>query len=146
VRGMATKFYLPDGETRTDISWSGGCKLLVVRVGAGTDRIYGPNGRVDGAYRPESTAASSVEQLARVSGGAAFSEGDVGAAAGALQRLAEAGPIHRVGTGSAHHGLAPFVAALALAAVALELLRRYLRPAGSVLFVRRRRDDAALRV
>ena len=38
------------------ISWDGGCKLVVVRVGAATDRIYAKNGKVDAAYRPESTA------------------------------------------------------------------------------------------
>ena len=133
-----------DGETRSDISWGGGCKLLVVKVGAGTDRIYGTNGKVDAAYRPESTAASSVRQLARLAGGSAFSEGAVGAAAGALRRLAEAGPTHPVGTAEAHHALAPFFAALALAAVALELLRRYLRRAGSVILVRRHRRGAAM--
>ena len=87
-----------DGETRTDISWNGGCKLLVVRVGAATDRIYAANGKVDAAYRPESTAADTVSRLARAAGSVPYSEGDVGAAAAALRRVADVGPSQRVGT------------------------------------------------
>ena len=135
-----------DGETRTDIAWNGGCKLLVVRVGSATDRIYAANGKVDAAYRPESTAADTVGRLARAAGSAAYSEGDVGAAAAALRRVAEVGPTHRVGTTQAVHALAPVFAVLALVAVALDLIRRYLRPAGGVSLVRRHREDATVGV
>ena len=49
-------------------SWNGGCKLLVVRVGSAADRIYAANGKVDAAYRPESTAADTVEPAGPRSG------------------------------------------------------------------------------
>ena len=75
-----------------------------------------------------------------------YSEGDVGAAAAALRRLADVGPSHRVGTAQSVHALAPFFAALALVAVALDLVRRYLRPAGGVSLVRRHRKDATVGV
>ena len=133
-----------DGETRTDVSWNAGCKLLVVRVGAATDRIFAANGKVDAAYRPESTAADTVGRLARAAGSRPYSEGDVGAAAAALRRLADVGPSHEVGIAQSVHALAPIFAALALVAVALDLVRRYLRPAGGVSLVRRRRKDATV--
>ena len=131
-----------DGETRTDSSWNGGCKLLVVRVGAATDRIYRANGKVDAAYRPESTAAETVSRLARAAGSVPYAEGDVGAAAAALRRVADVGPSQRVGTAQSSHALAPFFAALAVVAVAFDLARRYLRPASGVSLVRRHRKDA----
>ena len=135
-----------DGETRTDISWNGGCKLLVVRVGSATDRIYAANGKVDAAYRPESTAAST-----RRPAGPRIGRGGVlrgrrgrrcGGAAARRRRRAET----RVGTAQSVHALAPFFAALALVAVALDLIRRYLRPAGGVSLVRRHREDATVGV
>ncbi len=135
-----------DGETRTAVSWNGGCKLLVVRVGAASDRIYAANGKVDAAYRPESTAADTVDRLARAAGSVAYSEADVGAAAAALRRVADVGPSDRVGTARSVHALAPFFAALAVVAVALDLIRRYLRPAGGVSLVRRHREDATVGV
>ena len=121
-----------DGETRTDSSWNGGCKLLVVRVGAPSDRIYAANGKVDAAYRPESTAADTVNRLARAAGSIAYSEGGVGAAAAALRSVADVGPSQRVGTAQSVHALAPFFAALALVAIALRP-----RPALSSTRVRR---------
>jgi hypothetical protein len=133
-----------DGETRTDISWNGVCKLLVVRVGAATDRIFAANGKVDAAYRPESTAADTVSRLARAAGSRPYSEGDVGTAATALRGLADVGPSHKVGTAQSVHALAPLFAALALVAVALDLGRRYLRPTRGVSLVRRHRKDATV--
>ncbi len=133
-----------DGETRTASSWGGGCNLLVVRVGSSADRIYAANGKVDAAYRPESTAAGTVGRLARAAGSVPDSEGDVGAAASELQRIADVGPSERVGTGQAVHTLAPLFAAIALLAVTLDLVSRYLRPAGGVSLVRRHRKDATV--
>ena len=133
-----------DGETRTPSSWGGGCKLLVVRVGSAADRIYAANGKVDAAYRPESTAAGTVGRLARAAGSVPYSEGDVGAAASELQRIADVGPSARVGTGRSVHALAPLLAAIALLTVTLDLVSRYLRPAGGVSLVRRHRQDATV--
>ena len=75
----------PTARRAQTVSWSGGCKLLVVRVGSAADRIYAANGKVDAAYRPESTAADTVGRLARAAGSVPYSEGDVGAAASELQ-------------------------------------------------------------
>ena len=136
-----------DGETRTDISWNGGCKLLVVRVGSaarphlrgerqgrrrlparehggGHGRPAGPRSRL-GGRTPRATSAPPRPRC------------------GASPTSARA---TRVGTAQAVHALAPFFAALALVAVALDLVRRYLRPAGGVSLVRRHRKDATVGV
>jgi hypothetical protein len=133
-----------DGETRTATSSGGGCKLLVVRVGSAADRIYAANGKVDAAYRPESTAADTVGRLARAAGSVPYSEADVGAAANELRRIADVGPSHRIGTGQSVHALAPVFAAIALLTVTLDLVSRYLRLAGGVSLVRRHRQDATV--
>ena len=72
----------PTARRATDISWNGGCRLLVVRVGSATDRIYAANGKVDAAYRPESTAADTVGRLARAAGSAAVLRGRRGSRRG----------------------------------------------------------------
>jgi hypothetical protein len=136
-----------DGETRSVLPGPAGCKLLVVRVGGRGDRIYGRNGKVDADYRPESSAASTVDRLARAAGGVPYTERDLGAARAALQKAAEVGPRSKVGTGTTVHALAPYFAALALIVVAVLVLRRYLRPAGGVSLSRgRRREGAAVEV
>ena len=95
---------------------------------------------------PRARRRTRSSRLARAAGSRAYSEGDVGAAAAALRRLADVGPSHRVGTTQSVHALAPIFAALALVAVALDLVRRYLRPAGGVSLVRRHRKDATVGV
>ena len=46
-----------------------GCRLLVIRVGNGNERIYGPDGRIEAEYRPEANAAEVVDGLADSVGG-----------------------------------------------------------------------------
>ena len=134
-----------DGETRDQtVSWNGGCKLVVVRVGTATDRIYAARRQGRCRVPAESTAADTVSRLARAAGSRPTREGTSAAAAAALRRLADVGPSHRVGTAQSVHALAPLFAALALVAVALDLVRRYLRPAGGVSLVRRHRRDATV--
>jgi hypothetical protein len=128
-----------DGETRGGFGAPDGCRLLAVRVGSQADRIFQRNGKVVAAYRPESTAASTFERLARISGGEAFSEGELVAAAAALRKAADVGPRRRIGMAESAHSLAPIFAALALAAVALVVIRRYVRPAGRASLSRRDR-------
>lgn len=125
-----------DGETRSDsgrvaeLAGRRGCRLIVVRVGSAADRIFRADGRVVAAYRPEITAATAVERLARAAGGSAFSEGELSAATAALKDAADVGPRRRTGVGTTAHSLAPLFAGLALAGVALVLLRALRRPAG----------------
>ena len=136
-----------DGETRSVLPGPRGCTLIVVKVGGQGDRIYGRNGKVDAEYRPESSAASTLDRLARAAGGVPYSERDLAPATAALRNAAEVGPRTAVGTGTTVRVLSPYLAALALAVVAMLVLRRYLRPASRVSPIRgRRRDGAAVEV
>ena len=136
-----------DGETRSVLPAPRGCTLIVVRVGGSGDRIFLRNGKIDAEYRPESSAASTLDRLARAAGAVAYSAGRLAPATAALQEAAEVGPRRPVGTGTTVHVLSPYVAALALALVATLVLRRYVRPAGGVSPRReRRRGGAAVEV
>ena len=82
-----------DGETRTATSrgaaaassWSSGS-------GSAADRIYAANGKVDAAYRPESTAASTVDRLARAAGSVRVLRRRRRRRREALRRIADVGP------------------------------------------------------
>jgi hypothetical protein len=103
-----------------------GLRLLVVRIGNGADRIYGANGKVEGAYRPDPTAGSSVRLLADAAGGQAFDEDELSRAAAALRRQAGSGPTAERGTKPRTRPLAPYVAAVALVPLLLVIRRRNL--------------------
>jgi len=135
-----------DGETRAVLPGPRGCALIVLRVGGSGDRIFGPSGKVDADYRPESSAASTLARLARAAGGVPYKESDLGPAVAKLRSAAEVGPRSAVGTGTAVHALAPYLAALALTIVAVAILRRYLRPVGGVSWSRGRGGGSPVEV
>ncbi len=118
---------LTDGESRAFSSSEVGaallssppCRLVVVRVGDTTERIYGDDGRVEAQYRPRAEAGAAVDALASGADGRAFSEGDLDAAASTLRSLAGSGATRRVTVETSTLELAPF---LAVAAGALVLL------------------------
>ncbi|MEI7760584.1 MAG: hypothetical protein WCJ67_07390 [Thermoleophilia bacterium] len=133
-------FFTPDTERRTCVLVTDGetrsagldsqprCRLLVVRIGSAAERIFRADGSAVAGYRPESSAATTAENLARSSGGAAFTESDLPAAVAALREAAAVGPRQRVGPVATSHALAPFFAAVSLVGVALILLRTLRRP------------------
>jgi hypothetical protein len=116
------------------LAGSGGCHLIVVRIGSSDERIYDVNGDVEAAYRPEANARITIDELARTAGGEAFGEGDAGAAARAVRAAAEVGPVGRTTLESSVRRLAPAAAGvaglLALLLVAGEA-RRWLALAGA---------------
>jgi hypothetical protein len=127
-----------DGETRAGsgsvarLAGQRGCRVVVVRVGDASDRIFRAGGGVEAAYRPEVSAATTVERLARLSGGSAFSESELSAAARAVKDAADVGPRQRVGVETAAQTLAPVFAGVALVAVLLVLIRVFRRPVGGL--------------
>jgi hypothetical protein len=118
-----------DGETRSyspvavvgALGGPRGCRLLVVRVGNPAERVFGADGSPEAAYAPDAAAADKTRSLAEAAGGEAFSEDDLAAAAAALGRAADVGPVGRQRTGASEVALAPYAAALGLAAVLLLL-------------------------
>jgi len=125
-----TCVFVTDGETRAVLPAPRGCTLILVKVGGEADRIFGPNGKVDPAYRPESSAASTLDRLARAAGETPYTARDLTAATAALQKAAEVGSRTQVGTGTTVHVLAPYLAGFALVVVAMTVLRCDLRFAG----------------
>jgi hypothetical protein len=125
-----------DGETRPystggvahALSGGRGCRLIVLRVGTEGERVFGPGGTPEGAYAPDPAAAAKAQQLAEATGGRAFGESDVGAAASALRTAAEAGPVRRQPARASLRSLAPFAAGLALALTCALVAVRARRP------------------
>ncbi len=108
-----------DGETRStlgepDPAGKRRCRLVVLRVGDRGDRIFTPAGEPVASYRPEASAPAEVARLARVMGGVAFGEDDVGGTAAAVRAAAEQGPRVSVGVAQTSRSLAPWLAGLAL--------------------------------
>jgi hypothetical protein len=124
-----------DGESRPyaagDLSGTLPCRLVVVRVGSTSDRVFGADGVPEAAYAPDPAAVAKVRALADAAGGRAFDETQLGAAAAAVRADAEAGPAVPVATRTIHRALAPWLAlaalVLALATVAIRLQRISLR-------------------
>jgi hypothetical protein len=135
---------LTDGESRpfaqgalTDALGSPrGCRLLVVRIGAPGERVYGADGRPEPEYRPDSGAAARVADLAAAVGGSAFSERDLPAAREELRRLVGTGPTDVVGQARRRTRLARYPA-LAGAVLVLLLVAPRVPPARR-LRIRRR--------
>jgi hypothetical protein len=91
-----------------------GCRLLVIRVGDETERIYGPDGLIEAEYRPEANAAEVVDSLADSVGGRSLREADLREARVALRANAEAGPTSELGVGTTARPLAGLLAGLGL--------------------------------
>ncbi len=109
----------PDAATRGSLASVGaalggqrGCELVVVRVGSGSDRIFGEGGKVEGQYRPDGAAADKVRQLAEAAGGRAFDSASVADAARAVADTVETGPRRSVGVGRSLVRLTPWSALL----------------------------------
>jgi hypothetical protein len=125
-----------DGETRSystgavanALAGRHGCRLIVLRVGASGERVFGAGGTPEAAYAPDPAAAAKAQQLAEAAGGRAFGEADVGAAASAVRSAAEAGPVRRQPAQASTRSLAPWAAALALALTCALVAVRARRP------------------
>jgi hypothetical protein len=102
-----------------------GCRLLVVRVGGTSDRVFGADGTPEAGYAPDPAAPANAQQLAEAAaGGRAFDEGSLGAAVSALRTAAEVGPVRREAARATTQALAPYAAGLAsLLILALVLVR-----------------------
>jgi hypothetical protein len=106
------------------LAGSSGCRLVAVRVGSDSDRIYGGSGGVEPEYRPDSAAASKLERFAEAAGGSVFDEGDLAGASRALRAAARQGPVENAVRQESRRALAPYLAALAaLLAIASALPR-----------------------
>lgn len=91
-----------------------GVNLTLVHVWNADERVYGPDGRPEDAYRPDDASASTLDAVASAAQGRAFSERELGVAAAALRTAAGTGPTTTRGSTPKTTTLAPYVAAAAL--------------------------------
>jgi len=105
-----------------------GCRLIVVRVGSGDERVFGADGTPEAGYAPDPAAADQTRTLAEAAGGRSFSESELPAAAAALRRAADVGPEGREQAQPTNRALAPYAAILALAALTGLLAIRLRQP------------------
>jgi hypothetical protein len=99
--------------------------VVIVRVWGPKELVYGASGRPDAAYRPDPTAPAALDALAAATGGRAYGEGDLGAAATRLASLLGSGPTTSVaGHSRRETPLAPYLSLAALLPLALLVRRR----------------------
>jgi hypothetical protein len=100
-----------------------GYHLLTIRFWSASESIYDSRGRVDPGYHPNPDGATLLSGLAAATGGKAFSEGQLGAAASTLTQLAGTGPSAPTGEiVQSQQPLAPFLAGAAALALLTGLL------------------------
>jgi hypothetical protein len=103
------------GEVARALPATKGYRFLAVHLSRRGEAVYGPDGRQEHAYRTDPAGRTALNGLAAALGGRVFGEGEVGAAASQLARLAGGGPVASAGAGeAAKTHLAPYLAALAL--------------------------------
>jgi hypothetical protein len=102
------------GEVARALRRRRGCRLVLVHVWGADERVFGADARPEAQYRPDPAARATVERLAEVTGGSAFAESDLAAAAAALRAAAAVGPAEPRGTSEDVRELAPFLAGAAL--------------------------------
>jgi hypothetical protein len=99
--------------------------LLIVRLGSKSDRIFDQDGDIEGAYRPDPTAASTVSSLVAASDGQVV-DASAGHAAASLRSMFGAAGNSVQGSSTATLNLAPYLVLSAFAPLALLLWRRNL--------------------
>jgi hypothetical protein len=125
-----------DGETKSysqatvarALGGARGCRLLVVRVGGASDRVY-VGGRAEPGYAPDPAAAAKTQELADGSGGRSYDENSAAASISALRADAEAGPVKRAPAEASRRSLSLFAGLLALVLVVIVAAWRIGTPA-----------------
>ncbi len=82
--------------------------LLLVHVWSPTEHIYVRGGKVDPRYSPDPTSAGLLEAFAKLTGGRAFSEHDLGAVIAAIRAEAGKPTAHQTVTAASRIPLAPW--------------------------------------
>jgi hypothetical protein len=113
---------------------SRGYRLLAVRLWHGGEKVYDGDGKVEAAYRPDPLGRVVLDGVVSAAGGRAFEESRIGAAQAYLRDSAGSGPttVARGATVS-RQPLAPYLAGLALLALAVSLLPRPPRRTAGVI-------------
>jgi hypothetical protein len=105
-----------------------GVSLVSVHVWGAGERVFGPSGRPEAAYRADPRSGPELDRLAAATGGRAFDEDELDAAAGAARRALGEGPTAARGVRPETTALAPYVAGLAFIPLLVVLVLRNLGP------------------
>jgi hypothetical protein len=104
---------LQSGELAGQLASGRGYRFVAVRFWRSNESVYGAEGKVEAAYRPDPSGRTTMRDLAATLGGRSFEEGEVGAAAAYLRGLAGSGPTVRAGGADRSRvPLAPYAALL----------------------------------
>jgi hypothetical protein len=125
---------LTDGESRPFVDASIGAlfrrepqiEAIFVRFWHPAERVHLERGFVDPLYRPDPTSSATIQRLADVVGGSAFSEDDVDAAVRAARDVLGDGPTGEDREQRKRRELAPYLALAAFLPLSLVLWRRNL--------------------
>jgi hypothetical protein len=101
-------------------------RAIFVRVGSADERVYSTGGELEEAYKPSSTAATTIRALAAATGGEAFEEDELGDVVSAAKRAVGTGRTEVRGNERNKLALAPYSVALAFLPLGLLLWRRNL--------------------
>jgi hypothetical protein len=101
-------------------------RLVIIRFGHSTDRIYESNGSFEAAYRPDPGADRIVLTLASSEKGRVFDTGQLGEAARTMRALLGTGPAITRGVRTRNIELAPYVVLAALPLLGLVAWKRNL--------------------
>jgi hypothetical protein len=130
---------LTDGESnpvqRSDLAsrlaTGRGYRFLAIRFWRVSESVYGAEGKVEPAYRPDLSGQVTLRDLAAALGGRSFDEGEAAAAAAYLRRLAGSGPTARVaGVDRSRVPLAPYLALAGLLGLVAALGAATFAPVG----------------
>jgi hypothetical protein len=113
---------LTDGESRPfdlrttarQLGHAPGVTPIFIHVWGGDERVFDPGGKAETAYHPDPSSASTLAALAQATGGKAFGEGQLGAAARAVRAALGRGPTRPQGLTVSTTALARYVALAAL--------------------------------
>ena len=101
--------------------------LVLVHVWNARESIFGADGSVETAYRPDPSSGAKLASLADAAGGPVFDVGETARVVDAVRRALGSGPTRNAGLEERTHPLGRFVALGALVPLAFVLRRRNLR-------------------
>jgi hypothetical protein len=106
------------GDLAGRLSAGKGYRFVAVRFWRSNESVYDADGRAEAAYRPDPSGAATLQELAAALGGRSFEEGQLGAAAAYLRRIAGSGPtVRAAGVETSRVPLAPYAVLAALLAL-----------------------------
>ena len=100
--------------------------VVVVRVAAAGERVFGPDGLPESAYAPPPTSARALASFLAATHGRAYGEDNLNGAVSAARAALGTGPRERLGSISGRTDLAPWLVVAAAVPLALVLRRRNL--------------------